>query len=304
MDKQPMKILIYFLVALLPFSHGAAQANSSLGLSLFGFKGERAINQSSEDPLLLYITIENSAAIFTNRQNTRNTSILNDYANTEEYKNLPQEARDNLALAYPRIETPPIVLGSNSMPAVDLINIQVRDQNGDNISLATRLLEQSEPSKQVTQLDHTRSLRFTFVVESEQLRALAQGRYHLIASIDTRNQPNMWQGLAYSNAITVSLSTQHPQAKWADSNARATLRSYFLLADNQYKQAQQHANLWTQRAPKSVDAWSSLGDALVGLKQPEAALEAYNKALSNFFIKYGNPPEELPSLLIQRIDEL
>jgi len=298
-----MKTLLYLLTILLPIWNSLAQENESLSVSLIGFNGAQAIDQSIEDPLLLYVTIENSGAIFARRQNARNKSILDNYAQTEEYKNLSEDARDKLALAYPQIETPSIVLGANSLPAVDLINIQVRDQNGENINLVTRVLEQSDFAKQITQLDHSRSLRFTFVVESEQLTALAQGHYHFVASIDTLNQQDMWQGWAYSNSVTVSLSAQHPQSDWENSNERASMQSYFLLADKQYKNAQLHANSWIQRDPESIDAWSSLGDALAGLKQRDAALDAYNEALSYFFTKHGNPPEELPLLLIKRIDD-
>lgn len=299
-----MKVAIYVLIILASIWLSTAQAEDALGISLFGFSGDRIIDQSNEDPLLLYVTIDNSAAIFTERQNTRNRLIIDNYANTEEYRNLSQDDRNNLISTYPLVKTSSIVLGSNSQSVAGLIDIQLRNQKGDNIKLSYRVLASSEPVKQKVLLDHTRSLRFTFAIESSQLRKLSQGKYHFVAGIDTRNQYDMWQGWAYSNSIEVSLSQKHPKSDWATSNVRAKMISEYLLTDKQFEAARAHARLWTERQPDSINAWSSLGDALAGLKQREAALAAYNEALGNFFAKNGNPPAELPTLLIKRIDKL
>ncbi len=299
-----MKAVNYVLIILSSIWLSIAEAEDTLGISLFGFSGDRIIDQYKKDPLLLYVTIDNSAAIFTERQNTRNQLIIDGYSNTEEYQNLSQDVRNELNSAYPIVKTSPIVLGSESLSVADLIDIQVRNQNGDNIKLEYRVLVPSKPVKQKVQLDHTRSLSFTFVIENNQLSKLPLGRYHFVAGVDTRKQEDMWQGWAYSNSVDVSLTEQHPKPDWEASNVRAKMISEYLLMDKQFELAQNHALLWTERQPDSVNAWSSLGDALAGQEQREAALDAYNKALSNFFAKNGNPPPELPTSLIKRIDEL
>lgn len=45
-----------------------------------------------------------------------------------------------------------------------------------------------------------------------------------------------------------------------------------------YRRAEQAARAWTERAPANPYAWYCLGDDLLALGQPEAALEAYGKA--------------------------
>ncbi len=48
--------------------------------------------------------------------------------------------------------------------------------------------------------------------------------------------------------------------------------------DEMYRRAAEAAEQWTRQAPDDVYAWFSLGDDLLGMGKPDAAIEAYDKA--------------------------
>ncbi len=296
----------FLLVCLINFvlnSQANAQ-NNTPGISLFTFSGERRIEHSTQDPLLLYINITNSAAVSTARKNARNQTIIESYSKTDKYKELSKEQLDKLSKDYPTIELPTFKLGSSSTPLIDLINIQIRNNKGENVQLDIRPLASSKSKDGIVKLEQDKSHLYIFVIESKHLATLDSGSYHFAVGVDTRKSKDMWQGWAYSNTVTVSINEQHSKADWGTSDGRAMLLSAYLLGDQQFDLAEQHARSWIERHPESVNAWSDLGDALAGLEKNDAALKAYDTGVKKFWLKNGADAPEAPRELIEKINRL
>lgn len=295
--------LLACLITLVLVTKSNAQ-NNTPGISLFTFNGERQIEHAKQDPLLLYISLTNSAAVSTARQNARNQRIIESFSNTNKYKELSEEQLDKLYKAYPTVELPTFKLGSSSTPLIDLINIQIRNNKGENVQLDIRPLASSKSKDGIVKLEQDKSHLYIFVIESKHMATLDSGSYHFAVGVDTRKSKDMWQGWAYSNTVTVSINEQHSKADWATSDGRAMLLSAYLLGDQQFDLAEQHARSWIERHPESVNAWSDLGDALAGLEKNDAALQAYNTGVDKFWLKNGTNAPEAPRELIEKINQL
>ena len=224
--------------------------------------------------------------------------MLNDYLKKND---VTAETEKALTTANPTDQPWQIILGSAKHPISSLLNLQIRDQQGDSINLETTLFEPITNQMPYGELSIKKTLIYAFAVSSEQLQQLPTGDYSLAVGIDTRSAQDMWQGWAYSNTLKLSLGTANPVSQ----ETRAALKMAYLIGINQYTEAERIANDWIQSKPSSVDAYSALGDALAGQDKPKQALKAYYAALANFNkLHNGVEPEELPLRLIKRIDEL
>jgi hypothetical protein len=297
-----MKTIVIFLTGVL-LSTPPVVANGKLGISLYTFDGGRHIQQSSQDPLLLFVSIDHVEAIVVMRDNARNKELLDQYSKTEAYTALTEGQRGALIKDYPVREVPVITLGSKTVSLESLINIQVRNERGEATDLVIRPLAENDHSATPITLNVDETLYYQFVIEEEQLQQLSPGIYRMAASIDTTEQQGMWQGWSYSNEASFSLD-KSPDKAWLASNQRAVLYSTYLLQDQKFANAEQHARQWAQQYPDSVDAWHHLGQALYGQRKNEDALPALNTALAKFRQKYGDSPAELPLVILDLIEKL
>ena len=281
-----------------------ALAVDTPGISLFGFNGERQLDQSAADPLLLFVMLDNSAALIAEQENQLNKKLVEHYSQTQDYKDMSATELAAFNRQYPIQEVPRIVLGSASVSLESLFDFQIRNQRGETVELKARPLTANDHQARAIELGVQQTLYYQFVLESRQLNLLPPGTYYIVAAIDTTEQPEMWQGWAYSKTMTVTLAEQHPESGWATSNQRALLLGNYLIEDKQYVQAEQHARNWTTQHPDSVDAWSLLGEALYGQGKVPEALESFDTAVRKFREKHGNNPFELPQELLDRIDQI
>ena len=274
------------------------------GISLTTFYGDRVIDQSADDPLLLTVLVENATANAIKRQNRRNQKIIGQYAATDEYKNLSDEELAALREEYPLREIPMLVLGSAAGSLESLIEFHVRNSQGQTVELAVRPLASNDKSNTSTELGLDQQAYYQFVVESGMLKQLPPGAYHIVAALDTSTQSGMWQGAAYSKSVVFTVYDPHPDPEWPQSDVQALLQSTYLIEDRQFTAAEKHATGWTQRDPRSVDAWAQLGEAQYGQGKTAEALTSFNTALLNFRAKYGVRPVERPLAIIDRINEI
>ena len=172
------------------------------------------------------------------------------------------------------------------------------------IELTVRPLEGNEHERRPVDMLEERSLYYQFVVESDQLRSLAPGRYHFVATIDTSQRDDMWAGWAYSRSVAVELANDHADPNWPGSEQRLLMQSTFLVDDRQFMMAEDHARNFIQKFPDSINAWAQLGEALYGLGRNDEALSAFNTALDKFRAKHGDTPRELPQEIIDRVNEI
>lgn len=295
------KTLLTCLLSYLLAQPAVLLATDTPSINLFTFYADRSTSQSMSDPLLLYVIIDNSAASGVKRNNQRNQQIVEQYEQTEDFQSLSKIEKMEFYAQYPLRDVPEFKLGSGQTSVASLVNFLVRDGQGNNIDIAIRPLQANDHQPKTITLQGERSLSYQFVVESDQLRQLSPATYHFVASLDTTRQADMWNGWIYSNNVDIALSETHPQPGWDTSNLRMLLHSTFLVDDHQYKKAEDHARLWIEQHPDSINAWSQLGEALHGLGQKNAALEAYNTALIRFRSKHGDNPAELPQELLDKI---
>lgn len=282
---------------------GVAYAEERPTLLLSTFHGSN-ITHSINDPLLLTVAVENGAAKVISRQNQRNREILDQYAQTEQYKSLNKLELSELDRAYPIRAIPEFSLGSALVSLPELINFQLRDENAAAVNPVVRLLASNDRQRTSINLDGQGTRDYQFAVEIDELQKLPPGDYQIAATLDTTNRKDMWQGWVYSQPISVKLVQKHPDPAWPKSNLQSLMVSTYLIADQQYAEAEQHARQWTTRHPDSVDAWAQLGEALHGQGQSDAAIEAFNTALVNFRSKHGNRPQELPEEILDRLKQI
>ncbi|GEM_PF-1436994 len=280
----------------------AAQAKPTL--SLFAFTGEREIVQAASDPLLLHVMVGNTQAISVARENQRNQRFLDRLDESELVNTLSEQELASMKQVHALQEMPYFTLGSAQTPLNDLLNFQVRAEDGSKIKVSPRLLSKYKEQINFGELKASNHFYYVFAIEASELSALKAGTYSIAVAIDTRKQENMWQGWAHSNTLNVSLSSIHPDPNWEGSSAQAAMFAHYLINDKRFEFAELHAHQWTQNHPESVDAFSYLGDALAGLNQNKKALEAYYKAAANFTLKYGENPVEIPRTLVAQIDAL
>ena len=300
-----MNILDKFLLAAcLLLSSAAAGAQEQPGLWLTTFSGDNSISHAAGDPLLITVVLENSAAKVISRRNQRHREILDKYAATDEYKSLDQFELSELNDAYPIRDVPEFQLGSASVAVSELIDFQIRDADGTAKQVPVRLLASNDRTHTSITLEAESSRDYQFAFESSELQKLADGTYQLVAVIDTREQTDMWSGWVYSQPITINLVRQQPDPDWPGSNLRSLMVSTYLIADQQFAEAEKHAQEWTTRDPESVDAWAQLGEALFGQGENSLAVESFNTALAKFRAKFGNRPVELPEQITDRLNQI
>ena len=304
MNIKPSGILATCLLACLFVYPTVLSAQDTPSITLFTFHGDRSTSQAATDPLLLYVVINNSAATRIERDNQRNQQIIAQYKLTDSYKNLSKIEQMEVSEQYPVREIPTFTLGSDQASVESLISFLVRDDQGNNIDLAIRMLEANDHQPRAIDLLEERSLYYQFAVESDQLAQLPPGSYHFVASVDTTQHADMWNGWIYSRSVAIALSDTHPEPGWDTSNQRMLLQSTFLVEDHQFKKAEDHASLWIEQHSGSINAWSQLGEALYGLGRNEEALEAFNTAIDRFRSKHGDTPVEPPQEILDRISEI
>ena len=297
-------LVIWLTTSMLLIGSPAAYSEYKPYVGLFSYFGEREITLSAEDSLLFTVSIENAAARTIRRANKKNQSLLAEYAMTEEFQALSKKQRDHLALKYPVREVPILLLGSNSVSAESLISIQARNKAGEAFQINARPVKSSQQINAPIAITEEQPLEIHFIVESEELKRLQDGSYSIAIALQNNQHSNMWQGWAYSNPMQLNLHRQHPEPNWALSEKRARLQSTYLILDQQYIGAEDHARDWIKRKPETISGWIQLGEALIGQNKNSDALDAFNSAEAQFRLKYGNQPRELPEQIIDRINTL
>ena len=115
----------------------AAQAKPTL--SLFAFTGEREIVQAASDPLLLHVMVGNTQAISVARENQRNQRFLDRLDESELVNTLSEQELASMKQVHALQEMPYFTLGSAQTPLNDLLNFQVRAEDGSDLSHAHKL---------------------------------------------------------------------------------------------------------------------------------------------------------------------
>ena len=293
-------ISIAILIILLTFSR--SYASSAPGIGLYMFSGETHITHSASDPLLLYVIIDNSMAMFIERQNRRSEDILQKYKETDHYADLSKIDQAEVTKQYQAKKLPNITLGSSKVSLESLIGFVAKDQQGNILDIKVRALQSNDHQPRAISLLQERSLLYRFVIESDQFEKFQSDIFYLVANVDTGTNVDMWQGQVDSSAATVKLG--QPETAWEGSTRRLLLIGTYLLSDNKFSQAELHAMEWLQKHPNSVDGWAQLAEAYYGQGLFDEALEAFDTAVDRFREKHGSNPQELPMELIDRIREI
>lgn len=300
MNIQSVRTSILVLgLAAFSFSNNAYAA-SEPSISLFTYNGERSFEQNINDPLLLYVSIQNTAAQDTLTENERNEEILTQYMQTEAYQQLTAEEQAQLLKRYAITEIPTFKLGSGTRSIESLIQFMIHDQKGDKILIDVEPLAANNHDRRAIELIDATSLYYHFAIRPEQMIELDVGDYAIIAALDTSQETDMWNGAVYSKMITITLDNTDTEL----TARRMAMTGAYYLQDHQYDRAETHAREFIRLYPDSIDAWGQLGEALYGLGQSDNALAAFNTAMNHFHEKYGDYPPEMPEAIESRIREI
>ena len=304
MKKNQINIKVRLATLVMLLLSSPAWSNVDIGVALFTFFGERTLELTHDDPLLLIVTLENQAAASVRQANRQNERMLAQFSNSDAYRKMSDEERIELQENHPVLAIPEVSIGSDSIAIVDLIRFVVRNANGDNVELTATPMASNEPNIGPVNLMLGESYLYRFAVTDSDLKELPSGEYYLAATLDTSGKDGMWQGTAFSNTIKLNLSMPHSDPAWEASDRRAMMLSTYLVESNEWVAAEEHARHWLEQHPDSVDGWAQLGESLAGQAKNTDAVAAFNVALTKFRAKYGNSPPEPPLDIINRIDAI
>ena len=297
-----MKIAVILLLTF--FAVSSACAKSDVGLNLFTFFGERSAEITHDDPLLLMLTLENSGAAVIQQENRDKQRVLSQFKTSAAYNDLGDEERQRLEQDYATQDVPEILIGSDAVAVTDLIRFAIRNSAGETVELEPTPLASNIINKGPIELILGDSQFYQFAVTAEELKDLPSDAYFIAAVLDTSEQSDMWQGMAFSNTVRIDLTGEHSDPDWSTSDQRAMLFSTYLIENLNYVEAEGHARSWLEFHPDSVDGWAQLGHALAGQDKDDEALEALNSALTKFRNKFGDNPAELPLEVLDQIDAI
>jgi hypothetical protein len=289
---------ILLLCAAWPGQAGASQAPApapTLGLHAWG---ARAVEQDADDPLLLEVSLYNAAARRARQRTLEEEAMAAAARASERFKALPPEEQQAL-LAAPPVDDPVVEIGSPSRPVASLVTFIVEDGRGQAVTVPIRPLGLARAAAPRARLDVALTV-LHFGAEAGSWRALPEGRYRIRARLDTRKAAGMWQGLAESDAIEVTLQRRSEAAM----AARLDRTAAFHLADRAFPAAEAAARKRLAIDPASVEGTILLGDALAGQQRHAEALEAFQAARALFYETERSGIDEPPLYIDLRIRQL
>jgi hypothetical protein len=272
------------------------------GVGIATFSGELEMVLSSEDPLLLYVTVGNDWATTIRRINARRQSMLERYEQSEEFATLTEEEKSGMAETYRGLAVPVFELGSQADPLRELVGFRIVDGDGRQVELELRSLASDDQMAAQVILEEGEPVLLRYASAPGSLEGLPE-RLDIVAVLDTRGRPGMWRGAVESAPVTVRLAGEA-------GNETARMRRYmtgtYFLGDRQFDRARSLGEELVREDPDFIGGWLILGDARAGLELYGDALGAFQKAMDLYYAQ--EPPEgrprEHPEYTSRRIREV
>jgi hypothetical protein len=222
---------------------------------------------------------------------------LNDAAELELHRGWPLIVRASLlhpaAFDAAASEPEPVRIAG----AGATLRVRVASQAGEAQSWP---LHEAAPLPDELALGRDDSADTLWWLDGAETAALADGRYTLVAALDTTGAGSGWRGVAESPPASLTLSPEPaPLApELAHEKRRRTLALLLLRGEHAAARAEVDALLREQ--PDDLAALEASGDLHAAEGREREALDAYAQALHVFFARDPQPPEPPAELLRKR----
>jgi hypothetical protein len=134
----------------------------------------------------------------------------------------------------------------------------------------------------------------------DETAALAEGRYALVAELDTTDAASGWQGRAESPAVTLALSVEPTPLPAELARAKRGLALSLLLLRDELGAAGVEVEALLRENPEDLAALEIHADLLAASGREQEALAAYGRALDVFSTRFPDAPEPPAALLAKR----
>jgi hypothetical protein len=263
--------------------------------------GELDREQTSEEPLLLFMQISGGNAATIQAMNRQNEAMLNELTKSRRWKDFPKDQQKKLLDRYQVIQPPRFTLGSETLTIESLITFSAENAAGELVTLNIQPLRAAPKTPGVVILEGERTLMLYFGASADELSRLADGTYFIEAKIDTRKTDGMWIGEATSNPVTVRLGAMEL------TTSRLYQEGLYYRLDGQYEQLGNVADRLIELDSDNVGGWTHKADSLDGLGDSAGALEAFQTAIQKHRKDNQTDPRgvpEPPAYITKRILEI
>jgi hypothetical protein len=280
---------------------GVASVSSlapSLSLSSWG---RRTVVQDRREPLLLTLDLGNPLAAARREENRTRGRHLRALAKSGVLAKMPEADREAAEQSAEPLPIPVFALGSDEDPVWEVLSVQVRTAAGKPVETRVRPLRSTTRGTRAVTLDGTGSAVLQFGLDPDALAKLPEGDYWVHVLLDTREQEDMWQGIALSGVVTLTLREGGEGAP-EKSDARSA-RYYWL--DGQYDRVEEIAQRMLARDPASIEAWTLRADVAAARGELADAERAYQLLISLYGRQHAqDPAPRPPDLLEQRLRDV
>jgi tetratricopeptide (TPR) repeat protein len=263
--------------------------------------GELNREQTSKEPLLLFMQISGGNASTIQAMNRQNEAMLIELTSSRRWKDFPKEQQKKLLDRYRVIQPPRFTLGSEASTIESLITFSAENEAGEPVTLNIQPLRAAPKTPGVVILEGESTLMLYFGASADELSRLAKGTYVIQAKLDAQNTDGMWSGQAASNAIRLRLGAVEETA------SRIYQAGLYYRLDGQYEQLGKVADRLIELDSNNVGGWTHKADSLDGLGDTAEALEAFQTAIQKHRKENKKDPggvPEPPAYITRRILEI
>jgi len=280
----------------------ATAAVSSLAPSLsLAASGKRALTHDRGEPLLLAVDLGNPLAAARREENRTRDRHLRALEKSGVLAKMSPADREAAEEGAAPLLLPVFTLGSDDDPVWEVISVQVRTAAGKPVESRVRPLRSTTAGAPSVVLDGTGSAPLYFGLDPDALSRLPAGDYWLHVLLDTRGKPDMWQGIALSQVVTLTL---RDGAEGAPEKSDARAGRYYWL-DGQYDRVEKIAERMLARDPASIDAWTLHADVAAAKGDLTDAEQAYQLLIRLYVQQHADDPEPRPpEFLEQRLRDV
>jgi tetratricopeptide (TPR) repeat protein len=254
-------------------------------------------------PLLLTVRLANQRAANAQSANAANEAIAADAREQLKAGTITAaESQAREAFSRQREGVPTLVVLADWPKS---IHFQVRRADDSAIQPDWPVSLLVAPERQGLVLDGTATTEAIWSLSPEAAAQLAAGSWQVIAILDTAAgaSADAWRGRAVSEPVTVTIKPRPSSLSAAEGEQDALEVSRYYAAAGQWDQSLEAARKAAALNSDSIEAHTLIGDALSAKGDNQAAMQAFQTAMSAFR-KQDKDPLHVPDYLIVRMHQL
>ena len=204
-------------------------------------------------------------------------------------------------------EVSAISLGEDTAPSDSFLQLSQRLPDGTlhPLNWTTKLIRPAQ-AKRITLTARTEA-ELMFVVEPSSAEQIPRGEYAIVAALNVPANrgvaPGAWTGQANSDPVKVIIRDKLARLSPEDEEKLDLQFAAYFHDSGDFTEAAKRAESALAVNPKSIVAAIALGEAEKAHGDLKGALEAFQKATSEYYRQYPKSYEP-PTLLISRISDI